>query len=162
MTDPGLQTLARVIERESRTRDAAATSLRQAEQRLAQVLAQGEALRQYRRETAARWVMPTQDAATAQQMRTGRDFLDRLDEAIGQHETTMQRARLSAEQLRGELMQTEMRIAVLGKLVDQRRRAESVRQQRADQKASDESARQLLAHAGSRALHGHAEPLGNS
>ena len=47
-----------------------------------------------------------------------------------------------------------------GKLVQ--RLAESVRQQRADQKASDESARQLLAHAGSRALHGHAEPLGNS
>lgn len=149
MSDASLHTLDIVLEREQRARDAVVTSLRQADQRVEQILAQGAALRDYRRETSSRWAMPIQEAASARQLRTAHDYLARLDEAIDQQQQTQQRARMACDQLRAELLQVEMRIAALGKLIDQRRRAQAARQQRADQKASDESARQLLAHAGS-------------
>ena len=51
MSDASLHTLDIVLEREQRARDAVVTSLRQADQRVEQILAHGEAQRDYRRET---------------------------------------------------------------------------------------------------------------
>lgn len=142
-----LRSLETVLQRETEMRDLAMRALREAEQRLAQVLAQTEALQAYRQETARRWSTPAGQVTSTLQLQTTRGFLARLDEALEQQRMAEQRADSLAQQRRTELTAAEQRVAVVEKLIERRTLAHASRLQRREQKATDEIAQQLLTHA---------------
>jgi flagellar protein FliJ len=142
-----LRSLEMVLQRETELRDIAARALREAEQRVAQVLAQSEALQTYRRETARRWSTPAGELTSTLQLQTTRGFLARLDEALDQQRQAEHRADSLATQRRTELMAAEQRVAVVEKLIARRTQTHVTRVQRREQKSTDELAQQLLAHA---------------
>lgn len=142
-----LRSLETVLQRESELRDIAARALREAEQRVAQVLAQTEALQAYRSETARRWSTPSGELTSPQQLQTTRSFLARLDDALEQQKLAEQRADSLAAQRRIELTSAEQRVAVVEKLIERRTLAHAARVQRQEQKSTDELAQQLLVRA---------------
>ena len=142
-----LRSLETVLQRETELRDIAARALREAEQRVAQVLAQTEALQVYRRETARRWSTPAGELTSTLQLQTTRGFLARLDEALEQQKLAEQRADSLATQRRIELTSAEQRVAVVEKLIERRTLAHAAQVQRREQKSTDEMAQQLLSRA---------------
>ncbi len=146
MPTPDQRSLDTVLQRERQLRDEAARALREAEQRLAQVLAQTEALNGYRRETAQRWSTPAGQVTSVQQLLTANGFLQRLDQALAQQLAAQQRADALATQRRSELMAAEQRVAVVDKLVERRRIAHAAGARQREQKSTDESAQSLLAN----------------
>lgn len=147
-----LRALLIVLERERERRDAAMLALRDAERRLAQAQAQGLTLLSYRDDTAGRWVAPLGGVTTLPQLQTARDFLQRLDAALQQHEHEQHRVQSLVQQRRAQLLAAETRLASLDKLVERRQRAHRALQHRREQLASDERA-QLIASRSEHATH---------
>lgn len=153
--DTELQSLLTVRDVERERRDAAVLSLRQAEQRLAQTLAQEQALQAYRRDTGQRWGTPLGRSADPTQLLVAHRFLERLDEALRQQTVASQRARTLADERRSELMAAETRVAVLDKLIERRRLEQAARRNRLEQKSLDERAQRLSSHPLATAAHDH-------
>jgi flagellar export protein FliJ len=126
MSSAGIRSLQAVLDWERRRRDQAQSALQQAERQMAQAMAQGRMLTDYRQQTAQRWAAPLQRATTPQAMHTARGFLGRLDGALEQHSQIETVARQRAEQCRRELLAAETRLAMVDKLM-QRRRVEHQR-----------------------------------
>lgn len=137
---PDMRSLLTVLEFERARRDASVVALREAEQRLGQALAQGRMLQSYRDDTQGRWGTPIGRVTSKPQLQTARSFLQRLDNALLQHEHEHQTAQTLVEQRRAQLIAAETRLASLDKLIDRRRRAQVAQQHRREQKASDERA----------------------
>ncbi|MBL8328396.1 MAG: flagellar FliJ family protein [Rubrivivax sp.] len=144
-SDP--RALDTVLQHEQRQRDLCWRALREAEQRQAQVLAQSEALRSYREETARRWATPEDRVCHPQQLQTARAFLQRLDDALAQQQRAESACLEQANERRSALMAAELRVAMIEKLVERRRLALLLHHGRQEQKAFDESAQQAYARA---------------
>lgn len=143
-----LGSLLIVLERERARRDASMLALRAAEQRLAQMRAQGRTLQSYRDDTEGRWGTPVGRVTSKPQLQTAHSFLQRLDSALLQHEQEHQHAQALVEQRRAQLLAAETRLASLDKLLERRRRAQQAHQRRREQKATDERAQARVAPIG--------------
>lgn len=135
-----LKTLALAIELGERRRDAASRALGQAQQRRVAAEQQLEQLSGYAQETEQRWESQARISALPELMMHHHRFMARLDEAIG-----MQR-RAATEQLRREemarqvLLQAELRVATLRKVVSRKQDEIALAQNRRDQRQTDETA----------------------
>ncbi len=134
------QSLQVLLEHAESQRDAARSALQQAEQALQQLTAQCEQLQAYRGEYLARGPGLDGRAAPMALLRCHRDFLQRLDQALGQLQGQHQTTALRVEELRRALLAQETRVASVKKLME-RREAEVQRgAARAEQRRSDEAA----------------------
>lgn len=107
---------------------------------------QWQQLLDYRREYEERYVVQMrQPGQSIQTLRNYQDFMQRLSQAIEQQAGTLQQLERRIEPARASLQQRETRVASVRKLierrVDEQRRADERRQQR----ASDEAAARIAA-----------------
>ena len=135
-------TLALLLEHAERQRDAARAAVQQAEGGCNRALVQLEQLRAYQGDYRARAPGTAGLAAPIELLRCHQGFMGRLDQALLHQHQAVKDAEAELLRRRELLRQAEQKLASTRKLVD-RREAERKRfAQRAEQRASDESALQ--------------------
>lgn len=140
MNAPDTQALSALLEREEADRDAAALALRQAEDHLARVRAQAEQLGQYRLEYIERWQAHFKGHAAIEIVLCYRSFMQRLDQAVTQQQALSERAQSAAGRSRQLLVEAEMRVAAVRKLISRRVEEHRRAVDRREQKQTDEAA----------------------
>ena len=144
MNPPDTRTLTTLLDRETAARDTLVLALQQAEQQLAQALAQAAALDSYRAETVARWSAQTKVSATVDDLHGYRHFLERLDQALEQQAGVVRRAESGVAKKRAERIAAETRVAAIGKLIGRREQQHLRTLERRDQRTTDEAAQRLV------------------
>lgn len=135
-----LQSLKVLLEREESERDAAAVALQQLQQQAQAAQAQAEQLVTYRGEYQQRWAGEFAQRGAIEIVHCYRSFADRLEQAITQQQRAADHAAGLVERARATLLDCEMRVASVRKLIE-RRIAEMTRAaERRDQKLTDEAA----------------------
>lgn len=135
-----LAALQVAIEVASRKRDEARRALQDALAAQQAACAQLDQLEGYARETEARWGMRADTAVQPEVMFHHYQFMDRLAQAAGIQAGVVGDHAQRVDSARRSLLDAELRLASLAKLL-QRRRQEARRQQmRAEQKQTDERA----------------------
>lgn len=132
-------TLTLLHEQAQRARDEALLALRQAEARAQAARAQARDLGDYQQQYDRRWLESFRQQATGMAVvQAHQQFGLRLQEAIGQQaqQAAVLDARLAAA--RQLVVEREMQVAKVGRLIDRRQAERLARQQKAEQKAMDE------------------------
>jgi flagellar FliJ protein len=136
MADP---TLVLLLEQAERERDAARLALHQAEQRAAQARHAQQDLGSYQAQHDARWLAQFQREGTGMPLvQTAAQFGRRLADAIDQQSQQLIHCEQRVLQARQQLQERELRVASVRKLIERRAAERQQRQNRADQKATDE------------------------
>lgn len=137
-----LRGLMVAVEAAERQRDEARRSLQNT--RNAQMAAQGQLdqLQAYANETEGRWGMRANATVAPEVMFHHYQFMERLNHAMGLQTTVVQQHNYRVEQAQQLLLQTELRLTSLQKLVDKRRQEIELAQMRREQKQTDERAAQ--------------------
>ena len=143
-----LNALAVAVEAASRKRDEVRRALQdtQAAQQAAQ--AQLEQLEGYARETEARWGVKADTAMKPEVMYHHYQFMNRLGHAAGIQTGVVGDHAHRVEAARQALLQAELRLASLRKVVDKRRQELELAQMRREQKQTDERAALQYRNAG--------------
>lgn len=137
-----LRGLMVAVEAAERQRDEARRSLQNT--RNAQMAAQGQLdqLQAYANETEGRWGMRANATVAPEVMFHHYQFMERLNHAMGLQTTVVQQHNYRVEQAQQLLLQSELRLTSLQKLVDKRRQEIELAQMRREQKQTDERAAQ--------------------
>jgi len=135
-----LQMLFTLLEREQKRRDDARVAL-QAAVRAAEAQAQqADGLASYRGEYCAKWSANFQKAASMEILRSYHGFLSRLDQAIAQQAQVVAHAQRQVEAAREKLVEREIRLATVERLIERRQALLAKIADRRDQKNLDEMA----------------------
>jgi flagellar protein FliJ len=138
-----LSGLLTAIDLATRQRDDAGLALAQVVRRYEQARVQLEQLQSYAADTSARWSVTSQSSATPQVIGHYYQFMARLEQTIElQHGAIMdvQRQRETARQV---LLEAEVRVAGLSRLLQKRQSALARMQSQREQRQSDELAAQM-------------------
>jgi len=138
------QALELLLERAQDERDEALRDLHEAEQRAHALKAQHEQLAQYRGEYRQRWNQSFTRSTTIDILGCYQRFGERLDQAIAQQNLVSQQAEQRVQRAREHLKDREMRLASVRKLLERRAEEQRLRDERQDQKATDEQAAHIL------------------
>lgn len=144
MSNPAsLDALKLLLERATQERDRLAGELRRGEEVLLRARRQGEQLGGYRGEYTQRWSTQFGRGGAIEIVHCYQSFMQRLDEALAQQQRHIAAAERGVAAVRQALLQAELRMASVKKLIE-RRQAELARlQERRDQRQTDETAQQL-------------------
>jgi flagellar FliJ protein len=123
-------------------RDLAWRALQQAQAQRERMRSQGGQLHAYRQETLARGPAHQGRSADMAMVICHRDFVERLDQALQQHEGALHAAEARCRQLQQALVAREQRLAVVRKLLQRREHAQHAAAARQDQRRTDEAAQQ--------------------
>jgi len=140
MSTQQVETLAVLLERAEAERDDALRQMRDAQQHLEAARAQQHQLVQYRDEYTQRWTKSFARPTTVSILGCYQNFGQRLDEAIEQQAGISHQAERRVELSRKLLLEREMRVASVRKLLERRRSDINRRTERQEQKATDEQA----------------------
>jgi flagellar FliJ protein len=143
-----LQTL---LERERKRRDEAMAGVRAAVQNAQAQQQQADGLTTYRTEYCQKWATQFQQAAQIEILRSYHGFLARLDQAITQQQAVVTHAQRGVDAARQRLVEREIRVATVERLIKRREAVQAKIADRRDQKNLDELAQRLStvrAHAG--------------
>jgi flagellar protein FliJ len=132
-----LHTMHRLIEAE---RNSARSALHEAENWSNQALAQLEQLRQYRADTLARAPGQRGQLAGVVQLQWHGGFVGRLDQAITQQTAVLAQASAQLQRRRELLLQAEVKLASVAKMMERRAAEEGRVLARREQRAADEAA----------------------
>jgi len=135
-----LQTLLLLLEKEQGKRDEAQTALRAANAHLEQQKAQGDGLANYRVEYCAKWSAKFQQGSSMEILRAYHGFMARLDQAIAQQHAVVAHARRGVDAARERLLEREIRVATVERLIQRRRELLARVADRREQKNLDEMA----------------------
>jgi flagellar FliJ protein len=135
-----LQLLGLLLEREQGRRDDAREVLRTALGNEEAQRAQLEGLINYRAEYCARWTAQFAQRATMDILRCYQAFTGRLDQAISQQQGVVRSAQSGVENARQRLVEREIRVATVERLIERRRAVLARAQMRRDQRNLDELA----------------------
>src|SRR3954471_14377686 len=116
-----LQTVSLLLEKEQRKRDEAQAAVRGANANLEQQRAQGEGLANYRVEYCAKWSARFQQGSSMEILRSYHGFMARLDQAIAQQQAVVAHAQRGVEAARERLLEREIRVATVERLIQRRR-----------------------------------------
>jgi flagellar FliJ protein len=148
-------TLHTLLEQAETERDAALARMQQADEAVRQSRAQSEQLWAYREDYRRRAPALNGKSATIELMRCHHGFMQRLDQAIDHQRGQLAGIEKQAVALRELLLEREMRVAAVKKLIE-RRAAEAMRvAARVDQRQTDEAA-QRVSYGRADAYSGHA------
>jgi flagellar FliJ protein len=143
-----LQTL---LEREKKRRDEQMAQVRNAVANAEAQQQQADGLTVYRSEYCQKWSAQFQQAAQMEILRSYHGFLSRLDQAISQQQSVIDHARRMVEIQRQRLIEREIRVATVERLIKRREATLARLADRRDQKNLDEMAQRLTsarAHGG--------------
>jgi flagellar FliJ protein len=132
-----LQTL---LEREHKRRDEAMATVRAAVQNAEAQQRQADDLTTYRSDYCQKWSMQFQQAAQIEILRSYHGFLARLDQAITQQQSVAAHAQRGVESTRQRLIEREIRVATVERLIKRRQALLAKIEDRRDQKNLDELA----------------------
>ena len=146
-----LALLRTLLEREQKRRDEQMAQVRAAVANAQAQQQQADGLGGYRGEYCAKWSAQFQQAATMEILRSYHGFLSRLDQAITQQQSVVEHAQRMVEAHRQRLVEREIRVATVERLIQRREAMLAKVADRRDQKNLDELAQRLAtarAHAG--------------
>jgi flagellar FliJ protein len=143
MSLESLTTLNLLLDRATQERDRLAGELRRGEDVALRARRQGEQLSTYRGEYLQRWGQQFGRGGAIEIVHCYQSFMQRLDEAVSQQQRQVDAAEQGVAAVRQLLLQAELRVASVKKLIE-RRQAEARRlEERRDQRQTDETAQQL-------------------
>ena len=137
-----LQTL---LERESQRRDEAQAAVRAAHANVEAQQQQADGLTTYRTDYCKKWSAQFQQAASMEILRSYTGFLARLDQAITQQQAVVAHAQRGVDAARQRLLEREIRVATVERLIKRRQELLAKVADRRDQKNLDELAQRLSA-----------------
>lgn len=138
-----LKPLISLLEVAERERDDAVARFERVRQAAQAAQEQGESLRTWRGEYAARWQVQFKNGSSVEIMRCYQEFMSRLGQAIAEQDIAVERTRNSLEAARMVLQAREQRVAAVSQLIERRRREQSLMESRREQKATDELAARM-------------------
>ncbi|MBV2218634.1 MAG: flagellar export protein FliJ [Diaphorobacter sp.] len=128
------------VELAERRRDAARQALKNVQDARLAAQAQLEQLTGYAAETQGRWGMKADSAMQPEVMYHHYQFMGRLDHAIGLQTGVVSGQDVRVDKARQALLEAELRLASLRKVLERRRAEVALQQQRREQKQTDERA----------------------
>lgn len=135
--------LSSVLQVAQAERDRTLADVQRAEAHWRRAQAQAEQLRAYRAEYQQRWAAQFARGGRPEIVAHWRSFTERLDEAVAAQHGAVAAAQAQCEHVRTALVQAEMRVAAVSRLIERRqgeqRRVLALREQR----QIDEQAQQL-------------------
>ena len=143
--------LKTLLEREQKRRDEQMASVGAAAANAEAQQQQADGLSTYRSEYCQKWSAQFQQAAQMEILRSYHGFLSRLDQAISQQQSVLDHAGRMVEVQRQRLVEREIRVATVERLIKRREVLLAKIADRRDQKDLDELAQRLSsarAHAG--------------
>ena len=146
-----LELLRTLLERERKRRDEQLAHVRTAVANAQAQQQQSDGLTTYRSEYCQKWSAQFQQAAQMEILRSYHGFLARLDQAIGQQQSVVEHAQRMVEAQRERLVEREIRVATVERLIQRREAALAKVADRRDQRNLDELAQRPSAsrtHAG--------------
>ena len=135
-----LQTLQVLLEQEQGRRDEARAALQAALKHLGAQSTQSDGLTGYRGEYSRKWSERFQQGAQMEIVRSYHGFLERLDQAITQQQQVVAHAQRAVDSARQRLIDREVRVATVERLMQRQREQQARAQTRLDQKNLDEMA----------------------
>jgi flagellar protein FliJ len=146
-----LALLNTLLEREQKRRDEQMARVRSAAANVEAQQQQADGLTGYRSEYCRKWSAQFQQAAQIEILRSYHGFLARLDQAISQQESVVEHARRMVDVQRQHLIEREIRVATVERLIKRREALLARIADRREQKNLDELAQRLSgarAHSG--------------
>ena len=146
-----LALLRALLEREQKRRDEQLAQVRNAVANVEAQQQQADGLTTYRTEYCQKWSAQFRQAAQIEILRSYHGFLARLDQAITQQESVVEHARRMVDVQRQRLIEREIRVATVERLIKRREAMLAKIADRRDQKNLDELAQRLSsarAHSG--------------
>jgi flagellar FliJ protein len=146
-----LALLNTLLEREQKRRDEQMASVRAAVANVEAQQQQADGLTTYRGDYCRKWSAQFQQAAQMEILRSYHGFLSRLDQAITQQQSVLEHAGRMVDVQRQRLVEREIRVATVERLIKRREDLLARIEERRDQKNLDELAQRLSsarAHAG--------------
>ena len=140
-----LNALSIAVEVASRKRDDARKVLQDTLAAEQAARAQLDQLEDYARETESRWGMKADTAMQPEVMYHHYQFIGKLEHAIGLQSGVVQEQARRVEQARQALLQAELRLTSLRKVVERKQHELAIAQMRREQKQTDERASLRLA-----------------
>ena len=138
-----LALLKTLLEREQKRRDEQMASVRTAVANAEAQQQQADGLGSYRTDYCRKWSAQFQQAATIEILRSYQGFLSRLDQAITQQQSVLEHAHRMVEAHRQRLVEREIRVATVERLIQRREAMLAKAADRRDQKNLDELAQRL-------------------
>jgi len=138
-----LALLKTLLEREQKRRDEQMANVRNAVANAEAQQQQADGLVAYRTEYCRKWSAQFQQAATIEILRSYQGFLSRLDQAIAQQQSVLEHAHRMVEAHRQRLVEREIRVATVERLIQRREAMLAKVADRRDQKNLDELAQRL-------------------
>jgi flagellar FliJ protein len=135
-----LALLRLLLEREEKRRDEQMAAVRNAVANAEAQQQQGDGLNGYRTEYCAKWSTQFQQAAQMEILRSYHGFLSRLDAAITQQKSVIEHAHRMVAAQRQRLVEREIRVATVQRLIERREALLAKVADRRDQKNLDELA----------------------
>jgi flagellar FliJ protein len=131
-----------LLEHAVHQRDEALAALLRAEQAAHRLRLQAEQLHTYRGEYHERGPTRAGSTAPVELLHCHRNFMQRLDQALGQQHGQLQAAEARVLQLRGALLAHETRVASVRKLLERRAQEQRLVAARQEQRRNDDAALQ--------------------
>jgi len=138
-----LALLRTLLEREQKRRDEQMAQVRNAVANVQAQQQQADGLTGYRTEYCRKWSAQFQQAATIEILRSYHGFLSRLDQAITQQQAVVEHAQRLVEAHRQRLVEREIRVATVERLIQRREAMLAKVADRREQKNLDELAQRL-------------------
>ena len=138
-----LALLRTLLEREQKRRDEQMAAVRNAVANAEAQQQQADGLTGYRSEYCQKWSAQFQQAAQMEILRSYHGFLSRLDQAINQQKSVVEHAHRMVEAQRHRLVEREIRVATVERLIKRREAMLAKVADRRDQKNLDEMAQRL-------------------
>jgi len=138
-----LALLRTLLEREQKRRDEQMAAVRAAVANAEAQQQQHDGLSGYRSEYCRKWSAQFQQAASMEILRSYHGFLSRLDQAIAQQTSVVEHAHRMVEAQRQRLVEREIRVATVERLIRRREAMLAKVADRRDQKNLDEMAQRL-------------------
>jgi flagellar FliJ protein len=146
MTTESLATLQLLLDRATQERDRLAGELRRGEEMALRTRRQGEQLAAYRGEYLQRWSAQFGRGGAIELVHCYQSFMQRLDEALDQQQRQIDAAERAVTAVRQALVQAEVRVASVKKLMERRQADLHRAHERRDQRQTDETAQHLTRH----------------
>ncbi len=138
-----LALLRTLLEREEKRRDEQMAAVRAAVVNAEAQREQADGLTTYRSEYCRKWSVQFRQAAQMEILRSYHGFLSRLDQAITQQQSVLEHAGRMVEVQRQRLVEREIRVATVQRLIKRREDLFAKIADRRDQKNLDEMAQRL-------------------
>ena len=139
-----LALLKTLLEREQKRRDEQMAAVRNAVANAETQQQQADGLTGYRSEYCRKWSAQFQQAASIEILRSYQGSLSRLDQAITQQQSVLEHAHRMVEAQRQRLIEREIRVKTVQRLIERREAMLAKVADRRDQKNLDELAQRLL------------------